>query len=228
VDARERCHTARARSSRRFPLLLQGIGSQTLARRRMRLPENRRCPVDPASLPAALDLLQLFGTSCFFSSDATPQISAITAAEQRDISGIIVTEEHALSAPSSTNRSPPYPICSHRRRCQDPVGRNSPRAETFTRSQAGQVEFPLRSIGSCDNQLSREDIMSRTRAWGEVADRRARGNPQSQAERASHYRDYAAQFRVLADDEQSRARRARLAKLARRIAELAVRAAAKP
>jgi hypothetical protein len=44
------------------------------------------------------DLLQLFGTSCFFASDAAPQISAITAAEQRDISDI-ATEQHAFSAP---------------------------------------------------------------------------------------------------------------------------------
>ena len=70
--------------------------------------------------------------------------------------------------------------------------------------------------------------MSRTRASGEIADTHARGNPRSRAERASHYRDYAAQFRVLADDEQSKARRAKLAELAQLYAELAVRAKTKP
>jgi len=70
--------------------------------------------------------------------------------------------------------------------------------------------------------------MFRTRASGEVADTRARGNPRSRAERASHYLDYAAQFRVLADDEQSEARRVELAKLAQRYAQLAARTQTKP
>jgi len=63
--------------------------------------------------------------------------------------------------------------------------------------------------------------MSQTRASGKIADTRAKGNPRSRSERASHYRRYAAQFRVLADDEKSKARRAKLAKLARLYAELA-------
>jgi hypothetical protein len=70
--------------------------------------------------------------------------------------------------------------------------------------------------------------MSRTQASGKIADRRASGNPQSRAERGSHYRHYAAEFRVLADDEQNRPRRTKLAKLARRYAELAGRAETKP
>jgi hypothetical protein len=70
--------------------------------------------------------------------------------------------------------------------------------------------------------------MSRTRALGEIADRCAKGDPRSRAERTSHYRHYAAQFRVLADDEQSQARRAQLAKLARLYAELAARVKTKP
>ena len=69
--------------------------------------------------------------------------------------------------------------------------------------------------------------MSRTHASGAIADTQARGNPQSRAERASHYRRYAAQFRVLADDELSNARRVKLAKLARRYAELATGAKTK-
>ena len=69
--------------------------------------------------------------------------------------------------------------------------------------------------------------MSRTRVSGEIADTHARG-PRSRAERASYYRHYAAQFRVLADDEQSKARRAKLAELAQLYAELAVRAKTKP
>ena len=70
--------------------------------------------------------------------------------------------------------------------------------------------------------------MSRTHASGAIADTPARGNPRSRAERASHYRRYAAQFRVLADDEQSKARRGKLTKLARRYAELAAGAKTKP
>jgi len=70
--------------------------------------------------------------------------------------------------------------------------------------------------------------MSRTQASGKIADSRASGNPQSRAEQGSHYQHYAAELRVLADDEQSRPRRAKLAKLARRYAELAGRAETKP
>jgi hypothetical protein len=70
--------------------------------------------------------------------------------------------------------------------------------------------------------------MPRTRALGDIADRPAKGDPRSRRERASHYRHYAAQFRVLADDEQSQARRAQLAKLARLYAELAARIQATP
>jgi hypothetical protein len=53
-------------------------------------------------------------------------------------------------------------------------------------------------------------------------------NPQSGAEQAEHYRHYAAQFRSLAGDEQSSARRGRLAKLARRYAQLAARVQTTP
>ena len=70
--------------------------------------------------------------------------------------------------------------------------------------------------------------MPRTRASGETACRRAKANPRSRTERASHYRHYAAQFRILAEAEQSRTRRARLAKLARQYAELAVDAGTTP
>jgi len=70
--------------------------------------------------------------------------------------------------------------------------------------------------------------MSRIRASGKTADTHAKGNPQSRAERAAHYRRYAAQFRVLGDDEQSDARRAQLAKLARRYADLATLTRTKP
>jgi len=70
--------------------------------------------------------------------------------------------------------------------------------------------------------------MSRARASEEIAGTRARGNPRSRAERASYYRHYAAQFRDLAEDEQGRARRAKLAKLARQYAKLAARTKTKP
>jgi hypothetical protein len=70
--------------------------------------------------------------------------------------------------------------------------------------------------------------MSRTEASRKIADSPAKGNPQSRAERAAHYRHYAAQLRVLADDEQNRPPRAKLAKLARRYAELAARSQTKP
>jgi len=70
--------------------------------------------------------------------------------------------------------------------------------------------------------------MSGIQASGKIAAASATGNPQSRAERASHYRCYAAQFRVLADDEQSNARRLKLAKLARRDADLATLARTKP
>ena len=70
--------------------------------------------------------------------------------------------------------------------------------------------------------------MFRTRASGEIADTPARGNPRSRAERASYYRRYADQFRVLADDEKSKARRAKLAKLAWLYAELAASTQTKP
>ena len=63
--------------------------------------------------------------------------------------------------------------------------------------------------------------MSRTRASREIADTQASGDPRSPAQRTSHYRHYAGQFRVLAGDEQSKARRAQLAKLARRYSGLA-------
>jgi hypothetical protein len=70
--------------------------------------------------------------------------------------------------------------------------------------------------------------MSRTRASGEIADTHATGNPRSRAERATYYRHYAAQFQVLADDERSKARRAKLAELAQLYAALAVRVKTKP
>jgi hypothetical protein len=66
------------------------------------------------------------------------------------------------------------------------------------------------------------------RASGETAATRTKGNPRSRGERAAHYRHYAAQFRGLADDEQSQARCARLARLARRYEELAARTQATP
>ena len=85
---------------------------------------------------------------------------------------------------------------------------------------------PLPWVG--DNAASCEDIMPQARASGETANRRAKGNPRSRTERASHYRHYAAQFRILAEDEPSRARRAKLARLARHYAELAARAGTTP
>jgi hypothetical protein len=54
-----------------------------------------------------------------------------------------------------------------------------------------------------------------------VAGTRGRGN--ARAERAAHYRRYAAEFQVLADDEQDKSRSAQLAKLARQYAKLAAR-----
>jgi hypothetical protein len=70
--------------------------------------------------------------------------------------------------------------------------------------------------------------MPRTRASGQIVEWRAKGNPRSRGERAAHYRHYAAQFRVLAEDEQNRAQRTKLARLARLYAELAVLANPKP
>jgi hypothetical protein len=55
----------------------------------------------------------------------------------------------------------------------------------------------------------------------EIAGTRGRGN--ARAERAAHYRRYAAEFQVLADDEQDKSRSAQLAKLARQYAKLAAR-----
>jgi hypothetical protein len=54
-----------------------------------------------------------------------------------------------------------------------------------------------------------------------IAGTRGRGN--ARAERAAHYRRYAAEFQVLADDEEDQSRRAQLAKLARQYAKLAAR-----
>jgi len=65
--------------------------------------------------------------------------------------------------------------------------------------------------------------MSRARASGRSAEARSAANPQSRAERTAHYRHYADQFRVLADDAPSQAQHAELAKLARRYAQLAAR-----
>jgi hypothetical protein len=59
-----------------------------------------------------------------------------------------------------------------------------------------------------------------------VAGTRGRGN--ARAERAAHYWHYAAEFQVLADDEQDKSRRAQLAKLARQYAKLAARVQAEP
>ena len=66
--------------------------------------------------------------------------------------------------------------------------------------------------------------MPRPRRSGRSAGAHSGANPQSGTERAAHYRHYAAQFRGLAGNEQSGARRAQLAKLARRYAQLAARA----
>jgi hypothetical protein len=63
--------------------------------------------------------------------------------------------------------------------------------------------------------------MSRARASGRSAEAPSGANPRSRAERAAHYRHYADQFRVLADDALSQPQRAELAKLARRYAQLA-------
>ena len=82
--------------------------------------------------------------------------------------------------------------------------------------------------GSCDRKLSREDIMSGAQALGEIADPLATGNSQSRAERAAHYRHYADQFQVLADDERNKSRRAKLLRLALRYEELAARTQVKP
>jgi hypothetical protein len=65
--------------------------------------------------------------------------------------------------------------------------------------------------------------MSQARASRTSAVARSGINPQSRAERAAHYRHYADQFRVLADDEPSPPLRAELTKLARRYAQLASR-----
>jgi hypothetical protein len=70
--------------------------------------------------------------------------------------------------------------------------------------------------------------MSAARRSGRSAGARSGPNPQSGADQAAHYRHYAAQFRGLAEDEQSKARRAQLAKLARRYAQLAARARTTP
>jgi hypothetical protein len=59
-----------------------------------------------------------------------------------------------------------------------------------------------------------------------IAGTGGRGN--ARAERAAHYRRYAAEFQILADDEQDKSRRAQLAKLARAYAKLAARVQAEP
>jgi hypothetical protein len=63
--------------------------------------------------------------------------------------------------------------------------------------------------------------MSGARASGRSAATRSGANPRSRAEKATHYRHYADQFRALSEGEQNRARRAQLAKLARHYTELA-------
>ena len=69
--------------------------------------------------------------------------------------------------------------------------------------------------------------MSQARASGRSAEAPSGANPRSRAERAAHYRHYADQFRVLADDALSQPQRTELAKLARRYAQLAARNRAK-
>ena len=70
--------------------------------------------------------------------------------------------------------------------------------------------------------------MSGARASGRSGGAHGRANPRSRAERAAHYRHYADQFRVLADDEPNPPLRLELTKLARRYAQLAARSRAKP
>jgi hypothetical protein len=65
--------------------------------------------------------------------------------------------------------------------------------------------------------------MSRVPASRRSAEAQSGANPRSRAERAAHYRHYADQFRVLADDTLSQAQHTELAKLARRYAQLAAR-----
>jgi hypothetical protein len=65
--------------------------------------------------------------------------------------------------------------------------------------------------------------MSGFPASGRSAKRYARANPQSRADRTAHYQHYAAQFRSLANDEPSDPQREKLAKLARRYAQLVAR-----
>jgi hypothetical protein len=69
-------------------------------------------------------------------------------------------------------------------------------------------------------------MISGIQASEEIAGTRGRGN--ARAERAAHYRRYAAEFQVLADDEPDKSRRAQLAKLARQYAKLAARVQAEP
>jgi hypothetical protein len=70
--------------------------------------------------------------------------------------------------------------------------------------------------------------MSGARSSGRSVAAHSAANPQSRADQTIHYRHYAAQLRVLADDDQNRLRRTKLAKLARRYTELAGRAETKP
>jgi hypothetical protein len=65
--------------------------------------------------------------------------------------------------------------------------------------------------------------MLRVRASGRSTEAQSGANPRSRAERAAHYRHYADQLRVLADDVLSQPQHTELAKLARRYAQLAER-----